>query len=629
MGSQESLKDFINSAMDSFVFFDSELNIIQVNKAHMEMFHPGMDQKDLIGKNLLEIVPNLKETGRFDDFMKVMETGAPFYSDDIIPHQKFGNRCLSVKAFKMNGGLGTITVDVTKRKQDEEALQKSEQKFRELVENINEVFYSVDDKGIVHYISSAMRGTLGYEPNDIVGRAFLDFIHPEDRLRILEKFQKVFSGQSGSSEYRVLSKTGEYRWIRSSSMPIYDNGRVVGLRGVFSDITKEKQRQGDLQQAQKMEAIGTLAGGIAHEFNNILAIILWNAELSIDDVPEWNPAKYSLEEIRTASLRAKGVVQQILSFAHKNPTTRKPIKIGSIIKESLKRIRVTIPVNIQIHQEILCDSEMILANSTEITQILVNLCSNSAHAMEEETGILEVRLETIILNDRSAAQYENLTAGAYVKLTVKDTGKGIDPKITNRIFDPYFTTKDVDRGSGMGLAVVIGIVKQHDGAIKVMSGAGKGTTAEVLFPVIEVQAETEVEESDDLPSGTERILFVDDEASLVKITKQLLERQGYEVVGKTNSAEALKLFQEEPDKFDLIITDMAMPEMPGDRLAQELIKIRSNIPIILCTGHSGRFDEEKAKELGIKAYTLKPLVKASLFKTVRKVLDEAKGSAHD
>jgi len=521
-------------------------------------------------------------------------------------------------------GIDGAVFDITERKRNEVALRESEKKFRDLVEDINEVIYSIDAKGIVSYISPAVRRFFGYEPKNIIGKSYLDFVHPEDHLRVLKEFQEVLSGKFGYDEYRVLSKTGEYRWIRSSSKPIFDDSRLVGLRGGLSDITEEKRLRTDLQQAQKMEAIGTLAGGIAHEFNNILGIIIGNTELAVDDVPEWNPAKNCLEEIRVASKRAKDVVRQIMSFARKTPATQKPIQISTIVKESLKLIRATIPTSIEIHQEILSDSEMILANPTEINQILINLCSNSVHAMEEETGILEVVLETAALNDRSAAQYEDLTAGEYVKLTVKDTGRGISPEFINRIFDPYFTTKEVDKGLGMGLAVVFGIVKKQDGAIKFTSEVGKGTTAEILFPVTKVQAETKMEESDDLSSGTERILFVDDEASLVKIAKQMLERQGYEVVGKTSSTEALKLFQEESDKFDLIITDMAMPHMPGDRLTQEVIKISPKIPIILCTGHSDRIDQDSAKDLGISAYVTKPFDKRGLSKLVREVLDRTK-----
>jgi len=610
------------------IILDPEHRVLSSNRATVKM--TNMAPNDLIGKKCFEIFHNndkppkecpmerMLDSGRLESVeMEIEALGGTFLVSCTPVKDDLGNLIKVIH----------IATDITLQKENERALHKSEQKFRELVEDINEVIYSVDAKGIVNYISPAVSRLLGHEPKDIIGKAFVDFVHPEDHLRILEKFQEVISGKLGASEYRILSKTGEYRWIRSSSRPVYDDSRLIGLRGAFSDITEEKRLRADLQQAQKMEAIGTLAGGIAHEFNNILGIIIGNTELAIDDVPEWNPAKDCLEEIRTASLRAKDVVRRIMGFARKMPATQKLIKISTIIHESLKLSRATIPTNIEIRQEILCESEMILANPTEIHQILMNLCSNSAHAIEEETGILKIRLESVALDHQLAGEYNGLTAGEYVKLTVKDNGIGIDSKIIDRVIDPYFTTKDVDKGLGMGLAIVYGIVKKHDGAIKVMSKVGIGTTVEILFPATEEIAEIVEEESNDLPRGTERILFVDDEASLVKMAKQMLERQGYDVVGKTSSTEALKLFQEESDRFDLIITDIAMPDMPGDRLAKELIKVRPDLPIILCTGHSERMDEEKAQAFGIKVYILKPLVKADLFKTVRKVLDEAKGSA--
>ena len=338
-----------------------------------------------------------------------------------------------------------------------------------------------------------------------------------------------------------------------------------------------------------------------------------------------NPAADCLQEIRTASLRAKEVVRKILSFARKMPTQRKPVKIGTTVKESLKLLRATIPAFIEIRQNIVCESETILADQTEIHQILINLCTNSAHAMSETSGVLEVLLELAHLDDSAALSYEGVNPGQYVRLTVKDTGKGIPPEIMDRIFDPYFTTKDVDKGLGMGLAIVYGIVKKNDGAIKIESKVNKGTSVEVLFPVIASHDEIQRPAPEEIPKGSESILVVDDEASLVKMVTQMLQRLGYVVVGKTSSTEALKLFQSDPKRFDLVITDMAMPEVAGDQFAQALLEIRPTIPIILCTGHSDRIDEKKALEKGFASYYMKPYQKKGIAETVRKLLDQAKG----
>ncbi len=387
---------------------------------------------------------------------------------------------------------------------------------------------------------------------------------------------------------------------------------------------EEKERlEAQLRQSHKMEAIGTLAGGIAHEFNNILGIIIGNTELGIMGVPEWSPAKNCLEEIRSASLRAKDVVWNILSFTRKSVTERKPVSISPIIRDSFKLLRAIIPSPIEMLQNIACENDIIMADPTQINQVLVNLCTNSAHAMREEGGFLDVSLENVTLDENTVAQYyEDLSSGNHVKLTVKDTGHGIKPETIDRIFDPYFTTKGIGEGTGMGLAVINGIVKNHDGIINVKSEPGKGTVVEVLLPVTEAENEPEVMEPDDLPTGNEKILFVDDEESLLKMGHLMLIHLGYQVETNANPDEALELFRSKPDKFDLVITDMTMPQMTGDKLAKELMEIRPYIPIIISTGFSEKIDEYKAKEMGIHAFTMKPLVMRDLAVTVRKVLDD-------
>jgi len=369
-----------------------------------------------------------------------------------------------------------------------------------------------------------------------------------------------------------------------------------------------------------MEAIGTLAGGVAHDFNNMLGIILGNTELAMDDVPEWNPARFNLEEIKTASLRAKDVVRQLLSFARKTEQERKPVKINSIVTGALKLLRSSIPTSIEIRGNIPRDPETILADPTQINQIMINLCTNAAHAMEEDGGVLEISLDSTTVDESTAQSYE-LSPGRSVKLTVSDTGHGIDPEIKDRIFDPYFTTREVGKGSGMGLAVVHGIVMNHDGAITVDSEVGKGTTFNVFLPIVEREPVSEITIDKDLPTGKERILFVDDEESIVKMGSQRLERLGYTVEVTTSPLEALDLFRSKPHKFDLVITDLTMPKMTGDKLVKEILNIRPDMPIIICTGFSEKMNGEKATAIGAAGYLEKPHEKLSLAQMVRKVLD--------
>jgi nitrogen-specific signal transduction histidine kinase/ActR/RegA family two-component response regulator len=393
------------------------------------------------------------------------------------------------------------------------------------------------------------------------------------------------------------------------------------LRGVLSDITESKRLQLQLQQARKMESFGTLAGGIAHDFNNILGIVIGNTELAMDDLPKWNPARLNLEEVLTASFRARDVVRQLLSFARGTKLEKEPINIAQIIQESLKLLRSSIPTSIELRQNIPKDIDTILANPTQINQILINLSTNANHAMPDG-GILEISLMNVELDEKRAAQYPDLTPGRYVNIKISDTGQGISVEEMDRIFDPYFTTKEVGQGTGMGLSVVHGIVKSHEGSISVESKYGKGTTFSIFFPVVKKQAVIETETVEKLSTGNERILFVDDEKSILSAGQKSLERLGYKIEVNLNPVEALELFRANPDQFDLVITDMTMPKMTGDQLAQEILKIRPDMPIILNTGFNEKIDEEKAKQVGIRQYIEKPLNRTILAKMVRKVLDE-------
>ncbi len=387
-------------------------------------------------------------------------------------------------------------------------------------------------------------------------------------------------------------------------------------------IEEDKNRlQIQLQQSQKMEAIGTLAGGIAHDFNNILGMIIGNTELALDDIPESNPAHFSLQQIKNASFRAADIVSQLLRLSRKTDQELKPIGLMTVIKDALKFLRSTIPTTIEIRKNIPATDEIILADPIQINQIIMNLCINASQEMEETGGILEITVENATLNDEAASSYPDLSKGDYVKVTVSDTGSGIDSEIIDKIFDPYFTTKEVGKGTGMGLAMVHGIVKNHNGAITVDSELGKGTVFSILFPGVAGNPELEIKITDELPLGRETILFIDDEKQIVDMTQLMLERLGYKVEAETNPLTALELFKADPDRFALVITDTTMPKITGVRLSEKLKEIRSDIPVIICTGHSSLINEEKAKAMGIAAYVMKPILIREIAKTIRTVLD--------
>ncbi|MCJ7541570.1 MAG: response regulator, partial [Desulfobacterales bacterium] len=446
--------------------------------------------------------------------------------------------------------------------------------------------------------------------------------------QVFGEMEKAKMEQRKHFYFRHCLASGEIRDVEVYSGPIKVHGKEL-LYSIVYDITARKKAEeekaaleGQLLHAQKMESIGTLSGGIAHDFNNLLAIILGNAELAMEDVPEWHPAKDNINEIRTASLRARDVVRQLLSFGRKTDPKKRPVKLVQIVEDALKFLRFSIPTSIEIHQNIPNDTDnTILADSTQINQVMINLFTNAAHAMEDAGGVITIGIQNVYLDQVSAPFYPDLSLGNYVKLTVSDTGTGIDHEIKDRIFDPYFTTKEVGKGSGIGLSVVHGIVKSHNGAIYVDSKFGKGTTFSILFPATEEEAVIETEAIEKLSTGNERILFVDDEKSMAEIGRRRLERLGYQVEAKTNPIEALELFRADPDQFDLVITDMTMPHITGDKLVKEILKIRPDMPTILCTGFSEKIDEEKAKKIGVRQYIEKPFDRGKLSRLVRKVLD--------
>jgi signal transduction histidine kinase len=379
--------------------------------------------------------------------------------------------------------------------------------------------------------------------------------------------------------------------------------------------------QSQLQQAQKMEAIGTLAGGIAHDFNNILGGILGYAELARMKLPENSDIISDLDQVIKSSSRAADLVKQILTVSHQHKKEQRPIQIRDIVNEVLRLLKATLPSTIEIRENLLKETGIVNADPTQMHQVIMNLCTNAGHAMQKDGGVLTVELANVKLEEIQGARHLDMGAGSYLRLTVSDTGHGMNPDVRERIFDPYFTTKDTGEGTGLGLSVAMGIIKVHGGTITVSSQPDPGTTFHVYLPHIQEKEREEKEAEGPLPTGSERILFVDDEQILIELGRQMLGRLGYEVVTRQSSIEALALFRAEPDRFDLVITDMTMPHMTGDKLVRELLKIRPDMPIILCTGHSKTVSKEKAKEMGVKAFVMKPILRRTIAETVREALD--------
>jgi signal transduction histidine kinase/CheY-like chemotaxis protein len=385
------------------------------------------------------------------------------------------------------------------------------------------------------------------------------------------------------------------------------------------------QSERQLQQVMKLQAIGTLAGGIAHDFNNILFPIVGYTELTMDDIPADSQARKNLEEILKATNRAKELVQQILTFSRQGGQERKPLRVQFLIKEALKLLRATIPSTIEIECNVTDECGPILGDPTQIHQVVMNLCTNAYHAMQQTGGKLEVTLKEIDVSYEKSVERVGMKVGPYLELGVKDAGHGMEPEVLERIFEPYYTTKEQGKGTGLGLSVIHGIIKNHGGDISVSSQPGKGTTFTVYLPVIDdIEVETEPREAAVACQGSERILLVDDEKQIIDIEQQILERLGYTVTPKIDSEEALEEFATLPERYDLVITDMTMPKMTGVQLARELMDIRPDIPVILCTGFNESITEEKALAMGIDKFIMKPIVKDELAKTIRTVLDNPK-----
>ena len=622
--SEERYKNVVDNSLSAIVLYRQE-EILFANKPFYDIF--GFEREDL--KNIViddvlapEAAADVAEKRRKRMAGEIQRTavyeskgkrknGEPFDMEiSVCASQYLGEPCC----------IASLS-DISGRKKSEEAVRESESRFRSLFDLSPLPVAVVEmETGKLIDVNDKYCELMQYDKTELIGRTTLDlgFLSETVRDRYLDRMRRT--GEVRDMEIDFKIKDGSIISILVFSKHIRISGEDLTITVLF-DVTERKSLESQLQQAQKMEAVGTLAGGIAHDFNNILGIIMGNAELAIDDVPEWNPARNNIEEVRKACIRARDVVRQILTFSRQAGPQLKPIKISPIISDSLKLIRASIPSTIEIRQNFSNEFDTVKANPTQINQLLLNLCTNAAHAMEEKGGMLEVNLENITLDEESAKPYPELDPGYFLKLTIRDTGHGIEPESLDRIFNPYYTTKEVGKGTGMGLAVAHAIVKNHGGAITVTSNIDKGTVFQILLPVIDIETEAEIEIEKRLPEGDERILLVDDEEEMVETVRLLLERLGYEVTYKLRSVDALKEFRNNPTGYDIVITDMTMPEMTGDQLAKEILNLRPDIPVILCTGFNERIDKQVTTDIGIRELLLKPIMIGTLANTIRQVLD--------
>ncbi len=543
------------------------------------------------------------------------------------------------KADELKKTNALLQKEISERKQIQNSLKESEERFRYVLNHSVDIIYNFNIKNQTYdYISPSCLLTSGYTQEEFIAFGLdgtRSRFHPEDITKVKEHNRRLISNKKGNQsssavEYRFQHKDLDYRWIHDTRSIVFDSkGEPLSIVGSARDITDKKlieleksKLEEQLIHTQKMEAIGTMAGGIAHDFNNILSAILGYADMAQDETPPGSSVHEDLEEILLAGERARSLVQQILAFSRKEIQEYVSIHLEPIIKETSKLLRATTPSNVEINYSIERDCGTILADPTKIHQILMNLCMNAVQAMEARGGQLDVSLSTRQLYQLDLVDHQDFQPGLYTVFSVSDTGPGIPQEIIHRIFDPYFTTKDIGKGSGMGLSVVMGIVKSSNGFINVSSVPNTKTAFTVFFP--------EVKETKTLfPTYLEppnitlgHILIVDDEEKLVTLTERRLLHYGYEVTTATSSMGALEIFNKNPFSFDLVISDQTMPKLTGDQLLLEMRKTRADIPIILCSGHYEKMNSMKAEQLKINCFLIKPVKKIELIRSVSTILSE-------
>jgi PAS domain S-box-containing protein len=521
------------------------------------------------------------------------------------------------------------------RERVESALKKSEAKMHSILDLVDEGFIIVDREYRILSANKAFCTMVDQSEVQVLGRTCHEVSHhtPRPCFESGEACPVRYALETGKSDFFTHTHrdaSGAQQYVELKSYPIIDaSGTVTSVIKAVNNVTETRKLQDQLRKAQKMEAIGTLAGGIAHDFNNILFPIIGMSELLMEDLPANSPEYEDVQVIYRAGKRGADLVKQILTFSRQSEGKKTPSRIQQIIKEDVKLVRSTIPSNIAISHDIQPNCGLVIADPIQIHQLVMNLITNAYHAVEHHGGSISIQLREANLDDDDLAG-RSILPGRYAELIVSDTGSGIDPTVMDKIFEPYFTTKAQGKGTGLGLSTVYGITKAHNGDITVSSEVGKGTTFTVCLPLMSTtDASESLEPAPSLSLGNERIFLVDDDAAIALLEKRTLERLGYRVTSRVSSLEALEAFTAAPDAYDLVITDMTMPNLTGDQLAKAMMAIRADIPVIICTGFSERIDPEKASAIGVKGFLMKPVVRSEMAELVRNVLDSAKNSLSD
>lgn len=608
-----------------------DYRICEINAAYEKIL--GLARAGITGKLASEVYSSEK-IPFLEIYSKVAETGVPqTFEAYFEPAKKF----LHIDACSPEkGAFSTAVSDISTRKHVEilsksvlSALQSSELKQKAMISNISDVIGIIDSNGIVKYKSDNIEKWFGWKPQELVGGNAFVMVHPDDMERLQKEFLGLLEndGTIKTFEFRYKCKAENYEWVELTAINMIKDPVINGILINYHVITRRKlaeqallESEDRLRRSEKMEAIGQLAGGIAHDFNNVLGGIIGYTDMSLDFAEKGSALESYLGKVLTASERAKNLIRQILTFSRQSNHRKSLIAVGPVVQEVLELLNASIPSSVHIDAQLAKDTKPVFADPTTIQEVLLNLATNAVYAMKNK-GVLTIALYHTKLDKEECCRIGKLAAGEYTVLEVRDTGCGMDAQTLEKAFEPFFTTKPVGDGTGMGLSVVFGIVHSHGGDLQVETALGKGTAFRIFLPV---SPDSVLENADNDTAACrgnfERILFVDDETMLVEMAQKMLTQLGYSVIGMSSSVDALQFIKENPRGIDVLITDQTMPDLTGVELAKAALKIRKDLPIVLCTGYSSEINPDRAFALGIGKMMLKPIHRGQFAQTLSALL---------